>query len=181
MALRRQLKAYVKPAKISIDRDEWAQIRRNDSNMEYIYFGIHQNQEKNINFWDYDAQKVIDGCARSIVLEKTTAVETETVCCTFVCLFVILLLGRVQFCLPRWRIKYSKTLASYFCIKRKIKYMAEKGKDGMPEEGDVILSLYSALVKPHLMGWAQFWASQYETWTYWKGPIKWPLRLLRDQ
>lgn len=69
--------------------------------MEHIYFGIHQNQEKNVNFWDYAAQKVFDGCARSMVLERTAAVETQTVCSTFVCLFVILLLGGVQFHLPR--------------------------------------------------------------------------------
>lgn len=45
--------------------------------MENIYFGIHQNQKKNVNLWDYDAQKVFDGCARSMVLERTTAVETD--------------------------------------------------------------------------------------------------------
>lgn len=61
--------------------------------MEHIYFGIHQIQEKNVNFWDYDAQKVFDGCGRSMVLERTTAIETQTVCSTFVYLLLCSLVG----------------------------------------------------------------------------------------
>lgn len=65
--------------------------------MEHIYLGIHQNQEKNVFFKDYDALKVFDGSARSMALERTTAVEKQTVCSTSVCLFVIFSLAGFSF------------------------------------------------------------------------------------
>lgn len=70
-------KEYVKPVKISTDRGEWVQIRKNNSNMEHLHFGIHQNQEKNVIFGDYDAQKVFDGSARSMVLENYSCRNTD--------------------------------------------------------------------------------------------------------